>query len=227
MSSSGLFRDRDERIDTVGNGLLGVETIQELARQHPAHEVEYNTENGYSRSLLSGEALEENLGVLVNLQVVHSVGVGRGGLKVAPALLTSDIANGRKGVTAEGLHDGKKVIEGGGGERGEERLRGKRLTRGRDVSKGFGMRAREFSFGTNLYLSGPDSSSDRCLGHQLFFYLIASTTPPLLTTTTSGIYLGRFDIFACFLFCVPWQLRRRCAVKLLQHGHHDHDRDGQ
>lgn len=76
-------------------------------------------ENGYSRSLLSSEALEENLGVLVNLQVVHSVGVGRGGLKVAPALLTSNIANGRKGVTAEGLHDGKKVIEGGG--RGEER----------------------------------------------------------------------------------------------------------
>jgi hypothetical protein len=36
------------------------------------------------------------------------------------------------------------------------------------------MRAREFSFGTNLYLSGPELSSDRCLGHQLFFYLIAS-----------------------------------------------------
>lgn len=39
MSSSGLFRDRDERIGTVGNGLLGVETIQELARQHLAHEI--------------------------------------------------------------------------------------------------------------------------------------------------------------------------------------------
>lgn len=132
MSSSGLFRNRDERINTVGDGLLGVETISRT-RQRPAHGIRYDTEDWYSRSLLSGEALEENLGVLVDPQVVHSVGIGRGGLKVSPALLTSDIADGRKGVTAEGLHDCKKVIERGGGERGKERLRGKRLTPGREA----------------------------------------------------------------------------------------------
>lgn len=54
------------------------------------------------------------------------------------------------------------------------------------------MRAREFSFGTNLYLSGPGLTvSERCLGHQLFFYLIV---PP---TTTN--YLG-FHTFSLVSF---------------------------
>lgn len=88
------------------------------------------------------------------------------------------------------------------------------------------MRAREFSFGTNLYLSGPELSSDRCLGHQLFFdlqYLIASPHHH----SYPGIDLDRFYSLDCFVFCVSWQPSRRCAVTLLHHGHHDYDRAGQ
>jgi hypothetical protein len=56
------------------------------------------------------------------------------------------------------------------------------------------MRAREFSFGTNLYLSGPELSSDRCLGHQLFFYLIASPHHHC----SPGIYLDCFERLVYF-----------------------------
>lgn len=54
------------------------------------------------RSLLSSETLEENAGVLVDLEVVQGLAVGRGGL--SPTLGGADIAKGREGVTAEGLH---------------------------------------------------------------------------------------------------------------------------
>lgn len=109
MSSSDLFRDRDERINTVCNGLLGVETVQDLARQRPVYRIRQSTVCRYSRSLLASEALEKHSGVLVNLQVVHRVGIRRGGLKVGPALPASNIADGREGGTAEGLHDCKRV----------------------------------------------------------------------------------------------------------------------
>lgn len=59
----------------------------------------------HSRSLLSSETLEQNTGVLVDLEVVHGAGVGRGGL--SPTLGGANIAKGREGVTAEGLHDCK------------------------------------------------------------------------------------------------------------------------
>lgn len=54
------------------------------------------------RSLLSSETLEQNAGVLVDLKVVQGLAVGRGGL--SPTLGGTDIAKGREGVTAEGLH---------------------------------------------------------------------------------------------------------------------------
>lgn len=60
------------------------------------------------------------------------------------------------------------------------------------------MRAREFSFGTNLYLSGPELTSDRCLGHQLFFdrqYLIAAPHHQ----SYPGFDLDHFDSFVRFL----------------------------
>jgi hypothetical protein len=65
------------------------------------------------------------------------------------------------------------------------------------------MRAREFSFGTNLYLSGPELSSDRCLGHQLFFYLIASPHHYCYP----GIYLDCFKKTG--VFCIFCLLSRR------------------
>ena len=109
MSSNDLFRNREERVNTVGNGLLGVETVEDLARQRPAYRIRQDTIYWYSRSLLAGEALEKHPGVLVDLQVVHGVGIRRGGLKVGTALLASNIADGREGGTAEGLHDCKRV----------------------------------------------------------------------------------------------------------------------
>ena len=78
-----------------------------------------NDRDHHSRSLLSSEALEQNLGILVDPQVVHGLGVGRGGLKVGPALLASDISDGRKGVTAEGLHGCEGNRRGMGEERRE------------------------------------------------------------------------------------------------------------
>ena len=109
ISSSDLFRDRDERINTVGDGLLGMETVEDLARQRPAHRIRHDRINWYSRSLLASEALEKHPGVLVDLQVVHGVGISRGGLKVGPSLLAGNIADGREGGTAKGLHDCKRV----------------------------------------------------------------------------------------------------------------------
>lgn len=54
------------------------------------------------------------------------------------------------------------------------------------------MRAREFSFGTNLYLSGPGLTvSERCLGHHLFFYLIVTPT----TTNYLGFYASGLAYF--------------------------------
>lgn len=86
---------------TVGDGLLSVEAI---ARSNVSGlRVQ---RSGFSlpnlRSLLSGETLEQNTGVLVDLEVVHGAVVGRGGL--SPTLGGADIAKGREGVTAEGLH---------------------------------------------------------------------------------------------------------------------------
>lgn len=79
----------------------------------------------HSRSLLAGEALEEHPGVLVDPQVVHGLGIGRGGLSIGPAL-ASNVTDGRKGVTAEGLHDWKRAIEGKREERsGEDQESGK------------------------------------------------------------------------------------------------------
>lgn len=68
--------------------------------------------NWYSRSLLSSETLEQNTGVLVDLQVVQGLAVGRGGL--SPTLSGSDIADGREGVTANGLHCCDSVCIRGG-----------------------------------------------------------------------------------------------------------------
>ena len=89
--------------NTVGDGLLGMEAVQQSTRQY--REIRGISGKEDSRSLLSSETLEENSGVLVDLQVVHGAGIGRAGVGIRPALLASDAASSRDGVTAEGLHD--------------------------------------------------------------------------------------------------------------------------
>lgn len=76
------------------------------------------------RSLLSGKALEDNLSVRIDAEVLDGVGVGT--LAIASTLHGGSIAKSREGVTAEGLHDddrsergGSKQEEAGREERGE------------------------------------------------------------------------------------------------------------
>lgn len=73
----------------------------EVKSQHDARAI-VKAQRLHLRSLLSSETLEENAGVLVDLKVVQGLAVGRGGL--SPTLGGTDIAKGREGVTAEGLH---------------------------------------------------------------------------------------------------------------------------
>lgn len=103
MSLCPFFAIATRGRNTVGDGLLGVEAVQQSTRQY--REIRGIPEKKYSRSLLSGETLEEDSGVLVDLQVVHGAGIGRAGVGIRPALLASDAASSRDGVTAEGLHD--------------------------------------------------------------------------------------------------------------------------
>lgn len=87
---------------TVGDGLLSVEAIATSNVSDLRVQRSGISRFSHLRSLLSGETLEQNTGVLVDLEVVHGAVVGRGGL--SPTLGGADIAKGREGVTAEGLH---------------------------------------------------------------------------------------------------------------------------
>ena len=104
--------------NTVGDGLLGMEAVQQSTRQY--REIRGISGKEDSRSLLSSESLVQNTGVLVDLKVVHSAGVGRGGL--SPTLGGANIAKGRDCVTAEGLHDCKCVREERRGDSGREKI---------------------------------------------------------------------------------------------------------
>lgn len=106
------------------------------------------------RSLLSGEALEENLGVRIDAKVLDGLGVRRGTLGVTSSLHGSSIPDGREGVTAEGLHDdernSRKGLEEKRGERrGTRRMNGRVAESGREpVGEGKSSGGR--LFGTKL-----------------------------------------------------------------------------
>jgi len=61
------------------------------------------------RSLLSSETLEDHLSVAVNAEVRDSLRVDCAGTGISPALHSSNILEGRKGATAEGLHGVGKI----------------------------------------------------------------------------------------------------------------------
>jgi hypothetical protein len=88
--------------------LFGVETV--CSRKKATSASLYAAEIGYARyrhnirSLLSGETLEDNLGVSIDAQVIHSLGVDRAPLAVSSSLHSSGILKGREGATAESLH---------------------------------------------------------------------------------------------------------------------------
>jgi hypothetical protein len=88
--------------NTVGDGLLCVEAISRRSVSVERVQLSGNLQNLHSRSLLSGETLEQDASVLVDAKVVHGGLVGRGGL--SPALGGTELAEGRDSVTAEGLH---------------------------------------------------------------------------------------------------------------------------
>lgn len=104
---------------TVLNGLLGVETAH-LYNQHPHCDNVFCSDALVPRpvqnirSLLSGEALEDDLGLGVNAQVLDGLGVGRAGRAVATA---GSVAQRRRarGGSGDGLHG----CEGGEGKREE------------------------------------------------------------------------------------------------------------
>jgi hypothetical protein len=92
--------------NTVGNGLLCVEAVSRRYVSVERVQSSRHRRNLHSRSLLSGETLEQDAGVLVDAKVVHSGLVGRGGL--SPALGSTELAESRDSVTAEGLHYGDR-----------------------------------------------------------------------------------------------------------------------
>jgi hypothetical protein len=59
----------------------------------------------YIRSLLSGESLEEHLGVAIDAKVLHGLRVRSSG--VCPALNGGSISKGRSRVPTKGLHSGR------------------------------------------------------------------------------------------------------------------------
>lgn len=95
-----------------------MEAVQRQRQQHETNRKRQRTMN--IRSLLSSEALEDNLGVVVYPEVLDCFRVDWVTSGVAPSLHGSGILEGRESATAESLHDCEEIDE----MEGEERKRG-------------------------------------------------------------------------------------------------------